>query len=138
MKEAMRGISTGTVLMTGTAALLCLGIALAIATPQPPADRNKGEEPPAAPGTAVDQFVPVDTSRLMGSPDAQPTLGVERAFPHVKFTRPVELTHAGDGSDRVFVVEQDGLVRVFPNRADAKETKVFLDLRNVVRREHNE
>src|SRR5438105_4365643 len=109
----MRGISTGTVLVTGTAVFLCLGIALALPTPKPPADRGGGGEPPAAPDTAVDKFVPVDTSRLMGSPDAQPALGVERAFPHLEFTRPVEFTHAGDGSDRVFVVEQDGRVRVF-------------------------
>jgi uncharacterized repeat protein (TIGR03806 family) len=74
----------------------------------------------------------------MGSPDAQPTLGVERAFPNLQFTRPVEFTHAGDGSDRLFVVEQDGRIRVFPNRTDAKQAKVFLDLREVVRREHNE
>ncbi|MDB5384891.1 MAG: hypothetical protein JWM11_537 [Planctomycetaceae bacterium] len=38
----------------------------------------------------------------------------------------------------MFVVEQDGRVRVFPNQSDAKETNVFLDLRGVVRREHNE
>ena len=128
----------GTVSLTGAAALLCLGMSLTIATPQTPADRDKGAAPPAALGTAVAKFVPVDTAHLMGSPDAQPTLGVERAFPHLKFTRPVEFTHAGDGTDRVFVVEQDGRIRVFPNRSDAKEAKVFLDLRNVVRREHNE
>src|SRR5437868_13521257 len=101
--RAMSGISTGTVLASGAA--LCLGAALAISTPKPPADLTKGEEPPAAPG--ADKFVPVDTSRLMGSPDAQPTLGVERAFPQVQFVRPVDFTHAGDGTNRVFVVEQD-------------------------------
>jgi uncharacterized repeat protein (TIGR03806 family) len=134
----MKGFSTGTILATGTAALLCLGTALTISNPKTSAARNEGKEPPVASGKAVDKFVPVDTSRLMGTPDAQPTLGVEKAFPHVKFTRPVEFTHAGDGSDRVFVVEQDGRVRVFPNRPGTKETRVFLDLRDVVRREHNE
>ncbi|MDB5307851.1 MAG: hypothetical protein JWO38_2053 [Gemmataceae bacterium] len=134
----MRGILAGSVLVAGTVAFLCLRVALATSTPTPPADRNQGEELPAASGPAVDKFVPVDTSRFMGSPDVQPTLGVEKAFPHVKFTRPLEFTHAGDGSDRVFVVEQDGRVHVFPNRPDARETKVFLDLRAVVRREHNE
>jgi uncharacterized repeat protein (TIGR03806 family) len=119
-----------------TAVLLCLGLTLAISTSASQADGKEAASPPAA--SIADKFVPVDTSRLMGSPDAQPTLGVEKAFPDIQFTRPVEFTHAGDGSDRVFVVEQDGRVRVFPNRSDIKETKVFLDLRDVVRREHNE
>jgi glucose/arabinose dehydrogenase len=138
MGEDMRGISIRPVLVTGTSAILCLAVALAISTPELSAVRKEDQEQPVASGTGMDKFVPVDTSRLMGSPDGQPTLGVERAFPQAQFTRPVEFTHAGDGSDRVFVVEQDGRIRVFPNRADAKETKVFLDLRDVVRREHNE
>ncbi len=121
-----------------TIVLFCLGAVLAIAAQKPKADRNEDEELPATSGTAVDTFVPVDTSRLMGTPDEQPTLGVEKAFPQLQFTRPVEFTHAGDASDRVFIVEQDGRVRVFPNRPDAKEAKVFLDLRDGVRREHNE
>jgi len=115
-----------------------MGVALAISHSEPQADRKEAEKLPAVPRSIVDKFVPVDTARLMGSPDAQPTLGVEKAFPHLPFTRPVEFTNAGDGSDRVFVVEQDGRIRVFPNRPDAKEAKVFLDLRDVVRREHNE
>jgi uncharacterized repeat protein (TIGR03806 family) len=119
------------------AALLGLGSAIPASEP-PPAAWPEGQGPPVVAGTAVEPLVPVDTARFMGSPDAQPTLGVERAFPHLKFTRPVEFTHAGDGTDRVFVVEQDGRIHVFPNRMDARETKVFLDLRDVVRREHNE
>ena len=131
----MKRISTAGVFAGGLAAFLGLGFAILALDP---AARAEAQEPPAAAGTALESFVPVDTARLMGSPDEQPTLGVERAFPHLTFTRPVEFTHAGDGTDRVFVVEQDGRVRVFPNRTDAKETKVFLDLRGVVRREHNE
>lgn len=138
MGEVMRGISTGSVIVLGIAALLCLGVALAMPTAEPLAHQTEGAEPTHASDTTIDTFVPVDTSRFMGSPDAQPTLGVERAFPHLTFTRPLEFTHAGDGSNRVFVVEQDGRIRVFPNRSDVKEAKVFLDLRSVVRREHNE
>jgi hypothetical protein len=134
----MRRISTATVLVAGIAALLCLRAALTSATPEPPADRKDGKVLPAATGSAAEKFIPVDTSNLMGSPEGQTIFGVEKAFPYVNFTRPVEFTHAGDGSDRVFVVEQDGRVRVFPHRPDTHETKVFLDLRGVVRREHNE
>jgi glucose/arabinose dehydrogenase len=42
--------------------------------------------------------------------------------------RPVVLTHAGDGSNRVFVATQHGVIHVFPNDQKAKKTKVFLDL----------
>ena len=84
-----------------------------------------------------DRFTPVDTGRRMGVPDPLP-LEAERAFPDLKFERPVELTHAGDGTDRLFVLEQPGVVRVFENRAEAKTAKVFLDLRDVVLREGNE
>jgi glucose/arabinose dehydrogenase len=41
--------------------------------------------------------------------------------------RPMILTHAGDGSGRVFVATQRGPIHVFDGR-DAKQTKLFLDL----------
>lgn len=47
--------------------------------------------------------------------------------------RPIVLTHAGDGSNRVFVATQQGVVHVFANKADAKRTEVFLDLQDRVR-----
>ena len=90
-----------------------------------------GEPPPT-------KFVALDTSHLMGSPDRHAVFGVEKAFPHLTFKRPLEFTHAGDGSGRVFVIEQDGRILVFANRHDVKEAKVFLDIRDKVRREHNE
>ena len=89
-------------------------------------------------GEGPKEFVAVDPSRLMGSPESPTPLGVEKAFPALKFERPLELTHAGDGSRRMFVVEQGGHIRVFPNDREVKESKVFLDLSDVVRREHNE
>lgn len=58
--------------------------------------------------------------------------GVAVAFPSLEFKRPVDLQHAGDGTNRLFVVEQAGVVRVFPNRADARASDVFLDLREKV------
>jgi glucose/arabinose dehydrogenase len=47
--------------------------------------------------------------------------------------RPVVLTHAGDGSNRVFVGTQHGVIHVFPNDQKAKQTKVFLDIQKRVR-----
>jgi glucose/arabinose dehydrogenase len=70
----------------------------------------------------------------------------ESAFPDLEWTgwtgvntngrpnplRPILLTHAGDGSDRVFVPTQQGVVHVFPNDQKAKRTTIFLDLRDRV------
>ncbi len=55
--------------------------------------------------------------------------GVEDAFPNLRIPRPVVLTHAGDGSRRIFVGTQFGKIHVFPKDRDVEETKIFLDLR---------
>ena len=86
----------------------------------------------------LSKFIAVDTSRLMTQPDNHAIFGVEPAFLHLKFVRPVDLTHAGDDSNRLFVVEQDGRIHVFRNDSTIKEGKLFLDLSKLVRREHNE
>jgi glucose/arabinose dehydrogenase len=75
------------------------------------------------------------TSRLtvlflfaLGSPVYAQTT-VERAFPDLSFDRPVDLQHAGDGSSRLFVLEQhEGRVRVFPDDQNASGAGVFLDI----------
>lgn len=46
--------------------------------------------------------------------------------------RPIILTHAGDGSNRVFVATQQGVVHVFPNDPNAAQTQVFLDIQQRV------
>ncbi len=77
-------------------------------------------------------------------------IATEVAFPKLRWTgwkplddagrqvplRPLLLTHAGDGSQRVFVGIQQGTIHVFPGdkAADAEvETKVFLDITGQVR-----
>ncbi|MEZ6125178.1 MAG: hypothetical protein R3C49_18685 [Planctomycetaceae bacterium] len=55
-------------------------------------------------------------------------VGIVRAFENLIFNRPIVVTHAGDGSGRVFVAEQEGIIRVFPNDADVEEAGVFLDI----------
>lgn len=74
-------------------------------------------------------------------PTAGPTpapIRVVRAFPALRFTRPLHATHAPDGSGRIFVVEQDGAVWVFPNVDATTDAKLFLDLRGKVLRSGNE
>ncbi|MEI7699012.1 MAG: family 16 glycoside hydrolase [Planctomycetia bacterium] len=46
--------------------------------------------------------------------------------------RLLALTHAGDGSNRNFVVSQSGQIYVFPNQKGTTEAKVFLDIRDRV------
>jgi glucose/arabinose dehydrogenase len=58
--------------------------------------------------------------------NAQFTL--QNAFPNLTFSSPVFLTHAGDGSNRNFVVEQAGIIKVFPNSSNASLAKEFLDI----------
>ncbi|MBX3442407.1 MAG: DUF1080 domain-containing protein [Planctomyces sp.] len=46
----------------------------------------------------------------------------------VEAFRPILLTHAGDGSNRVFVPSQQGVIHVFPNDPAVRQSKVFADL----------
>jgi uncharacterized repeat protein (TIGR03806 family) len=70
----------------------------------------------------------------------EPAVAVElvRAFPRLRFERPVLVTGAQDGTDRLFVVEQDGVIRVFDQEEDPASSTVFLDLRSKVCRKFNE
>lgn len=52
--------------------------------------------------------------------------------------RPLLLTHAGDGSNRVFVGIQQGTIHVFPNEPNADKTKIFLDIQKQVFYSDNE
>ena len=46
--------------------------------------------------------------------------------------RPIHVTHAGDGTNRVFVVDQIGLIHVLPNDSSATKAKVFADFRKLI------
>ena len=59
-------------------------------------------------------------------------MDVERAFPNLSFRRMVHLTYAGDGTDRLFVVLQEGRIVVFPNTDGTTSSAVFLDIRGRV------
>ncbi len=50
------------------------------------------------------------------------------AFPKLSFNSPVDFTLANDGSNRLFVVEQRGVIQTFENNANAETKSVFLDL----------
>jgi len=67
-----------------------------------------------------------------------PSITLVPVFNALTFQRPIQVTHAGDGSNRLFVIEQRGRVVVFPNRADVESHDVFLDIRERVFMGHNE
>jgi glucose/arabinose dehydrogenase len=54
--------------------------------------------------------------------------GVEVAFPRLTFSEPVGIINSGDGKDRLFVVEQSGVIRFFENLKNATVSQVFLDI----------
>ncbi|OIP62668.1 MAG: hypothetical protein AUK34_02910 [Ignavibacteria bacterium CG2_30_36_16] len=53
---------------------------------------------------------------------------VEVAFPNLVFSSPVDLQNAGDGTDRIFVVEQQGKIKVFSNDQAVAQSQTFLDI----------
>ncbi|MBX3414131.1 MAG: PQQ-dependent sugar dehydrogenase [Pirellulales bacterium] len=73
-------------------------------------------------------------------------LGVVNAFPEIEWTgwdfgedsgvpqpiRPILLTNAGDGSGRIFVPTQHGVLHILDQGAKTKDTKVFLDMSSKV------
>jgi glucose/arabinose dehydrogenase len=57
-----------------------------------------------------------------------PLFILEEVFPNIKLYQPVEFANPDDGTNRIFVVEQRGIIHVFPNNADASQTQQFLNL----------
>ena len=57
---------------------------------------------------------------------------VENAFPNINFEDPVGIYHAEDGSDRLFVIEQEGKIKVFNNLENIQQTQTFLDITTIV------
>ncbi len=75
---------------------------------------------------------PWTTGKISGSPEPPPPYQLERVFPRLKFTNPVDVSFAA-GSDRVFVVEQQGKIWSFPNDASCDRPDLFTDLKAEVR-----
>ena len=112
---------------------LLLLVMLMMAAAQGAGCRDDGPDD-ATPVEAAAQSVGATSSDGVALPGAY----LSPAFPKLTFDRPVFITHAGDGSKRLFVVEQAGRIRVFENRYDVEETEVFLDIREQVLTRHNE
>ncbi|MCA9000425.1 MAG: PQQ-dependent sugar dehydrogenase [Planctomycetes bacterium] len=68
----------------------------------------------------------------------EPSVQLERAFPNLEFDKPLFLTPAGDGTPRLFVIEKKGVIRVFQDDQETKDTQVFLDISERVSLKGNE
>lgn len=58
---------------------------------------------------------------------AQPVV-LKNAFPSLTFPDPVGFQHAGDGTNRMFVVRQTGQIEVVENSPSSTSSKTFLDI----------
>jgi glucose/arabinose dehydrogenase len=63
---------------------------------------------------------------------------LQEAFPNLSFSRPVDFQHAGDGTDRIFIVEQRGEISVFQNDTEVEDKTLFLNIESKVNDQGNE
>ena len=69
-------------------------------------------------------------------PPSGDSLSITEAFPILSFDRPVDLQHAG--GDKLYVVEQPGIIRMVDNGPTADEKLIFLDIQDRVDDRDNE
>jgi glucose/arabinose dehydrogenase len=55
-------------------------------------------------------------------------LSLENAFPNLSFNDPLDLQNSGDGTNRIFVAERAGRIKVFPNSSSVTSLNTFLDI----------
>jgi glucose/arabinose dehydrogenase len=64
------------------------------------------------------------------SPQSFCQYNIKNAFPNLSFNQPVDFQDPRDGTNRAFVVTQEGIIYVFQNDSSVISKKVFLDIRN--------
>jgi glucose/arabinose dehydrogenase len=98
-----------------------------------PSAASPAPQPSAVSSNIGQQRPGTDTPTPVRSPRA-PTVGSPGdpflALLYSGFNRPIFVTHAGDGSDRLFVVEQGGLIKVIKNGQILSTP--YLDLTGIV------
>ena len=55
-------------------------------------------------------------------------LEIQNAFPNLTFNNPLYLTNSNDGTNRIFIIEQGGRIKVFPNNSNTLLAKEFLNI----------
>ena len=71
---------------------------------------------------------------LISSITFSQNVSYQESFPNLTFNFPVEIQSSNDGSNRLFVVEQPGRIKVFPNKSNVtpEELITFLDISSIV------
>ncbi|NKB71824.1 MAG: hypothetical protein GKR89_32510 [Candidatus Latescibacteria bacterium] len=105
-------------------ALLCLTAATALFAQSPP--------------YGLSQRVANESFLVTTGGESLEEMQLVEAFPELFFERPIFLTHSNDGSNRLFAVEQSGVIRVFNNHRETSQTLIFLDIRSRVNDGPNE
>lgn len=73
-----------------------------------------------------------DKSPSLAVADTPIDVEVERTFTNLRIDRPILITHAGDGTNRLFIPSQKGKIWVMPNDPAVEEPELFLDLESRV------
>ncbi len=82
-------------------------------------------------------LIPAMSIAAQSEDPALPAVELVRVFPALTFERPVFLTHGGDDSEFLYVIEQEGVIhRIDPSSPE--RTDIFLDIRPSVTRGGNE
>ena len=76
--------------------------------------------------------IPNTSFLLSTSGDTLADMQTKRVFTALSFSRPIYLFHAGDSTDRIFVVEKSGIIKVFINDPLVSQAKIFLDIHSQV------
>ncbi|WP_461097206.1 PQQ-dependent sugar dehydrogenase [Spirosoma luteolum] len=82
--------------------------------------RTDGQTSPVSEASLLPDFTRSDAPKA--------AVRVQNAYPRLTFDSPVEYTYANDGTNRVFVVEQAGRIRVLDNRPDVATAGTYLDI----------
>ncbi len=77
-------------------------------------------------------FVYSTACNLPAEPPSDTSVVLTNAFPNLNVSFPLLLTHANDGSGRLFVLERFGTIAVFNNDPEVSTRATFLDLSNVI------
>ena len=57
---------------------------------------------------------------------------IVKAFPNLSFENAVDFQSPDDGSNRIFIIEQVGVIKAFQNNPETTSDKIFLDIRDRV------
>ncbi|KKM98092.1 hypothetical protein LCGC14_1161450 [marine sediment metagenome] len=78
-----------------------------------------------------DQDVEEEENDNDGQNDDEVMLSQVNAFPNLSFSQPLDLQSPNDDSNRIYIAEKQGTIKVFDNNPEASTTETFLDLGSI-------